>query len=127
MTDFEQDMEDDYQDGYEKSLDECKKRSIQSKATPRPWYFKEIVTRPYVVTDGGYVLAKCWNPEINKGENDKANAELIVRAVNNFDSLLEACRKAQEALGEIKLPSRKQVDTLINLSQAITKATEENL
>lgn len=66
-------------------------------ATPRPWdthyddngFFYIIADgapSPYIAATGG------------EGETDKANAALIVRAVNNYDEALALLREAREEL-----------------------------
>jgi len=43
-------------------------------------------------------LSRCYNGDRDK-EMEAANAELIVRAVNNHERLLEVCKWASERLG----------------------------
>ena len=53
-------------------------------------------------------------------EEGKHNAELIVRAVNNFDALLEACK---DALTDLKGPQTKsKVEVIRQLEYAIANA-----
>ena len=66
-----------------------------SKATPRPWTVKTPLMDPnaYDVYGGGVQITRgYW------AHNGKADAELIVRAVNSHDELLAALRVADEML-----------------------------
>ena len=98
------------------------------KATPRPWEFEQnsIELKHHgfkIYGDIGHSAqyGKSCMPiayTFHDGELAKANAELIVRAVNNFDALLETCRKAQK---ELKAKGLFSVD----LEQAIAQAEKE--
>lgn len=57
------------------------------QATPRPWRSE----RAAMVDERGAILATAWAQDSFLGELPyRANAELIVKAVNNFDELVEA-------------------------------------
>lgn len=70
--------------------------------TPTPWDFDDL----YVISEdgmtkgdgSGWIVAKI-SPHNGDGagETDRANAELIVRAVNAHEALLTAAKKADEA------------------------------
>ena len=71
-----------------------------SKHTELPWRVSESKREPNLVKigtgDGGWLgLAHVFG---DSDEEAEANAEFIVRAVNCHDDLLEACRRAMEAM-----------------------------
>lgn len=96
------------------------------KATPRPWRLGDRGLTVFGAPNGKpspkTVVRQASNQE------EKANAELIVRAVNNFDSLLEACHELLHGLeGECNLSETAKARNCRRLSiarQAIAKATE---
>lgn len=88
------------------------------KATPRPW---EVLKTSY-----GYSIdhnngkeRNCFEEIVEAGKVNKANAELIVKAVNNHAALLEACR---EALKCLENPPTDNTYCINQLSQAIANA-----
>jgi len=88
-----------------KSLNNLKGDDMtNTKATPRPWNYtgtKDWAT-VYSVKNHEHVAG------IMTKDNKKANAELIVRAVNSFDSFVGACSWVLELIdsGELSLTSR---------------------
>lgn len=67
-------------------------------ATPRPWKAECLSPNNVWINSiaddrGPMPLARTLN-----GSNDIYDADLIVRAVNNFDALLEACKEALHGL-----------------------------
>lgn len=86
-------------------------------ATPRPWYMEELNPDEFDITtrQGGKTIAMvdC------DAEECKANASLIVRAVNAHDALVEALKNARDLLIEkrILVP-----ETAIKIKQAILLA-----
>ena len=90
---------------------------MSDKATPRPWHIngKSIESEDEWVS--GFDSRGC-------NDNDEANARLIVRAVNNFDKLREACKQVIESSrgtsGRL-LVDRQAEDTV----RAALKASEE--
>ena len=86
-------------------------------ATPRPWH--RVADSNLIIKQShrDYRIAKI---EGGTGKiTDDANAELIVRAVNNFDSLLEACKLALQHMEANNMLLKDNF-----LTKAITKATE---
>lgn len=76
---------------------------IQMEPTPRPWC---VMSSVFATNDGAFYIAPCNISELTtflpiarldtaSSEKDEANAEFIVRAVNSFDDLLEACKEVQ--------------------------------
>jgi len=77
-------------------------------ATPRPWAVKALIGRRNVdataiafLIPGGFRVAEC---DMFDAPN-KANADLIVRAVNAHDALLSAVTRAQAVLARAILPT----------------------
>lgn len=78
-------------------------------ATPRPWQIQNTLEATIIANidgpDGGHTDFHydviC---ELNTdGVDYDANAELIVRAVNNFDALLDALKSARDILIENRI------------------------
>ena len=78
-------------------------------ATPRPWQIQNTLESTIIANidgpDGGHTDFHydviC---ELNTdGVDYDANAELIVRAVNNFDALLDASQSAYAVLSTLRL------------------------
>lgn len=90
------------------------------KATPRPWTLDSNFPK----------MIYQEKPKGSVGKTFKiADAELVVRAVNNFDGLLEACQEAEEMLSiDASGASTRFLSALqiarVSIRQAITKATE---
>lgn len=63
------------------------------EATPRPW-----VQHHDDISDGNGGYVATTHDGINDGRGNEANAELIVRAVNSHDKLVEAVRLLREAV-----------------------------
>ncbi len=93
---------------------------IPQPHTPRPWYVnaKTVILSPWrtikesLTTKNGrnidlgehqqqLVICRCDNRRMTHLENE-ANAEFIVRACNNYDDLLTACKGALAALTQNK-------------------------
>lgn len=68
------------------------------KATARPWKVGgSIGDYKLIENQERIIIAKMPQKELanyNVIEEENANAELIVRAVNNYEALLEACKSA---------------------------------
>lgn len=62
-----------------------------TQATKRPW---KVFQEDTIINDDGVYVGRCdWSPT-----PDKANARLIVKAVNNHDKLVEALIESQVLL-----------------------------
>ena len=84
------------------------------KATPRPWHYVKDQEKYHLFpTKGGMQIDY---------KMTKADADLIVRAVNSFEALLEACK---EALKHIDWSHPKGLEFKSTLEQAIAKAEQE--
>ena len=88
----------------------------EGEHTPGEWF----------VEGGLTIRTKDWhianlNPYAPESSNSEANAELIVKAVNNYHSLLESNRELVEALkGVIRVADRK-TDEFDKAKEAINK------
>ena len=100
----------------------------KDKATPRPWKYDENG----VITNMGSSIATtfqvAWeNSRATKEHNQnmideqKANASLIVKSVNNHDALLEACKEAIEIIESLEGTDEAALHIL---RQAINQATK---
>ena len=68
--------------------------------TATPWILRK---KPYPTeNDKHWIDDKKGIPIANVFDYDEANAEFIVRAVNSFDGLVEACKGAIAALSQNK-------------------------
>lgn len=77
------------------------------KATPRPWKTTSYPdglggTDKIIEAADGRKIADCFTA-INETMVEKENAKLIVRAVNNFEALLEACSYSLAMFSAMKL------------------------
>lgn len=71
-----------------------------SKHTPVPWAFKRVpVWAPTTPTEGIPVFEFCFTGGEEWMQRAKANAEFIVRAVNNHDALVKALKAALSDAG----------------------------
>lgn len=61
-------------------------------STPRPWKEFYADEENHGITGNDGKVACFWT---DFSKNSEANASLIVKAVNNHDLLLEACREAE--------------------------------
>lgn len=105
---------------------------INDNATPRPWTIEiwkyNNITQDCksVITNGYDAVCEIYNVErgspIESRSSYKANAELIVRAVNNHDALLEALKQAEFALGENLVWITDKFDLEIRQSDKATLA-----
>lgn len=100
------------------------KISDRNLATPRPWEIMAgtVITEPKT---GRYIASLPDYMGAMKGfDETRANAQLIVRAVNNFEGLLEAAKEAFEfiTLGNVKKTS---LETIYKLNKAINDAEKE--
>ncbi len=95
----------------------------QNKHTPIPW-----TVEPSVDNYGVYYIAEAddqTNLVDNPTEIDNANAEFIVRAVNNYYDLLEMVRKLNYGYLRGSRMSRAEKDEIFMEAQVlITKATK---
>ena len=99
------------------------------KHTPGKWTMKKRSDgKVYLIDAPEQFIAEVDNDDINK-EEAAANARLIIKAVNNFDAVLEALESAY-ALSCARSESRK-IWTISDqkvheqLKQAIAKVKEE--
>ena len=102
----------------------------KDKATPRPWkvFVKDSVVDIVGTQAVDEILARCHSSFIGaKGlAEGKANASLIVKAVNNYDALLEACKGLVEQL-EYVLETKNTMGAYSQLAHAkhiINQATK---
>lgn len=68
---------------------------MEDKATVRPWNINEE-RKNEIDAQGIECFIECYGTE-TKGES-RANAKLIVKAVNNYDDLVEALKESQKIL-----------------------------
>ena len=85
------------------------------KATPRPWSLEAFHGR----LEAGPATIK------DVSNSGYADAKLIVRAVNNFDALLEACKDVLDGLKITGLIDTKMAIYKEQLEQAIAQAEKE--
>lgn len=64
-------------------------RRTKSKHSPLPWKFGNYGSD--IVDANGNMVVCCWQSQI--AEDNFANAELVLRAVNCHDELVEACKR----------------------------------
>lgn len=103
--------------------------------TPTPWYAEFNAYAGYDCMTGGYriktsELKTLFVIDEADADDPKANAAFIVRAVNNFDDLLRACRMvanwsqtATEENGKVTIPDL--TETLKVVRAAIQAAEKE--
>lgn len=94
-------------------------------ATTRPWKYSRVGnTLAYRITD---LSDNSPAPARAIGE---ANARFIVKAVNNFDDMLEALKQATKSLSEVdhrdRFPTYVQITKLIAKIQAITNEEKDS-
>ena len=74
------------------------------KATPRPWqiaqYGNEEPASLIGIVKGDTTIALLGNSDHKQG-NIAANAALIIRAVNSYDKLVEACEADLRLMGNL--------------------------
>ena len=96
------------------------------KATARPWKMNVTKLGHIIsVSPENDISKHCFAPMIAERDEDLANAELIVKAVNNFDQLLEACKEVKDLFDHGYLHELKGFRNgiaLIKLEQAIKQA-----
>lgn len=63
-----------------------------SEHTPLPWQIKRGATMGVIVNQDGEQVAAALSDAVKSSDERDANAELIVRAVNNHDALVKALR-----------------------------------
>jgi hypothetical protein len=100
-------------------------RELLAAATPRPWHVEnDHALGPDVMAEDGTVIAV----DIESGESkrtDLANAELIVRAVNEYEALLtiaDAARYVQTIWD--KSPTASRTSEELQLDDALAKLDE---
>ena len=76
-----------------------------SEATPSPWKFldREDPMHALICTEDGFCgiarpIANIYSGQELHKEEMRANANLIVRAVNSHDALLEACKALRDRI-----------------------------
>lgn len=90
------------------------------KAAARPWQVVKLDDNYYIQHGDGTKVNSGHAVRTNCKEY-KANAELIVRAVNSYDALLEACRESIAYLDEAKIKApmlRSILESAINQAEA---------
>ncbi len=106
-------------------------------ATPRPWELDDVSEDNAgqetlgIVSEGyGYVCGIHCGPDAHIDEGDRANAELIVRAVNAHDDLIQENAAIKTALREMleayapKVKQTIQEKGITSLHSAVRKAVE---
>lgn len=110
-----------------------------SKATPRPWVAQpEESDKPYIRIRGTrlgerYKIVNVLTPVLHgedprEADETRANAALIVRAVNSFDELVAACEAliadvvSQAATGDCGQFDPEKVPAVIQARAALQKA-----
>ncbi len=94
---------------------------MSAEHTPIPWKIGTNRNTHYVISGGTVVVARCETFPVHSVEIGEANAEFIVRAVNNFDALLAASKEALISLGYL---SGYQTKTYLQLRAAIEGAAK---
>lgn len=101
----------------------------QEKATARPWTHKRPKTNKHrasewIMSDQNFVAKVYGGTDfIKTREETVANAELIVKAVNSFDDLVEACQFVIDRVNEKgSLDIIGDEAVLECIEQALTKA-----
>jgi len=98
----------------------------EDKATPRPWtlageYMVSMGKRPIASTD----VYNSNQDTMRHREENQANAQLIVRAVNNHEALVEALRKITERYKPIGATREETLTEIRNIARdALKKAGE---
>ena len=93
------------------------------KATPRPWKLDSYF--PHVLDNNATPIIDCFVEGVKKAaETDHANAELIVRAVNNHEKLVAELQKELSWLKHIKPQIKAPESVLLGLDQAIKNITK---
>lgn len=106
-----------------------------SKATPRPWSLGEYggINGSGIAIDWDNGLSGMANAGVmvaqipNKNETSLANAELIVRAVNSHDELIETLKQAWACIEHIKDQPYLEaaIETMKEIEQVLNKVTGE--
>ncbi len=106
----------------------------EPKHTPLPWIiFSDLEDGPVALLPAGRPGEICRFNQFM--QNNQANAEFIVRAVNNHDALVEALRDADDALRgmiyDFEHETGENVDADINhtmekIEQALAKGKDES-
>ena len=92
------------------------------QATERPWISKDAVStltgRKSIMGNNDHYVGKILG---------NANAELIVKAVNNYELLLEACKETKEYFVNFdEIDSIKIAKLMLKITTAIAQAEKEN-
>lgn len=96
----------------------------EDNLTPQPWEVRQIKLYPSHNGPKTRIVSKTTN-EIVVTTKTEEDAKLIVRAVNNFDALLEACKKASSFLMQDgKHDSDDEYNALQDCLKAISNATK---
>lgn len=92
----------------------------------RPWHLHDMEENT-ICGSNNLAIANCNSKR--PGKVNKANAELIVRAVNSFDSLVEACKESLHLVkllvGSERFEEIKSDRAILKLAQAIAQAEKE--
>jgi hypothetical protein len=84
----------------------------KTTATARPWKVVDTKTSTQIWADGSPIVTHVV------GYKNMDNASLIVKAVNNHEALLEACREALAHDREAMLPSTvEMMEKALNATQ----------
>ena len=107
---------------------------VKTQATPRPWKFiqdrhksGQVINAISTGESNRWIARMCLNPEVSF-EQEKANAELIVRAVNCHDELVQKLEEIKKIISEYPdLPDKKYkaVLTLSGLDDLLKRAKGE--
>ena len=96
-----------------------------SKHTTLPWKVDEITSgRCSVIGPSKESVLDTWS--IDEGVDHKANARLIVNAVNNYDRLREALRTVVDAVHDFD-PNGEAIDNTFTEGAVILLAELDNL
>ena len=103
---------------------EVTEMKTKTEATPRPWKVDPIDNS---VWGQLYRVADTTLSPLVAGQYQKANAELIVKAVNNFDSLLKVAKMGLECADGFFEPVHRLSDDEIEfMRETIAKAAGES-
>jgi hypothetical protein len=106
----------------------------ENKATPRPWKVQDTEYPEFVIAPDEMVVCQMrgWGALQHKFDNptdianvQKANAELIVKAVNAYDSLVEEVQKLKEQYKILHDNSQEDIGNLMAENQKLRELLEK--